>query len=203
MKKPVIAVDIDDVLASSTDALRQVVNKKLGIELPAEAYVVEADYWGYYDAVWEANGISGQISLDELNPQMRVDQSHVLPMPGAFAALSQMRSSYDFIVITARSSDWEDATRVWLQKNFPGIFEEVFFTNEADGVKEKGKGDLCLEAGATWLIDDNIGHALSALEKGVDVIVFGEYGWHHRGIPDGVVACKNWLDVGEYFSARG
>jgi 5'(3')-deoxyribonucleotidase len=202
MKKPIIAVDIDDVLASSTDALRVAVNNRLGVTLPPEAYMIESDYWGYYDAVWEANGLSGRISLDELDAQMRKDQSHIAPMPGAFAALSQMQNDYDFIVVTARSSKWAAATHAWLQANFPDIFHEVIFAEGLEGIREKSKGDLCLEAGAHWLIDDNIEHALSALELGVLVVVFGEYGWHYKGIPDGVVACKNWLDIGGYFSAR-
>ena len=202
MKKPIIAVDIDDVLALSTDSLRQVVNAHLGVDLPPEAYDIAADYWGYYDVVWAANGLNGQVSLDVIEPQMKIDQSHVEPIPGALAALSQMKQSYDIVVVTVRSSNWSRATDVWLQKNFPSIFNEVYFAEGFEGIQKKSKGALCAEIGASWLIDDNIEHAVSALELGMNVIVFGNYGWHHKGIPDGVVACKDWVEVGAYFDAR-
>ena len=202
MKKPIIAVDIDDVLAQSTDSLRQVVNAHLGVDLPPEAYDIPVDYWGYYEAVWEANGLGGRISLDVLDPQMKADQSHVTPMPGAFATLSQLSQNYELVVVTARSSTWAEATDEWLQKNFPDIISQVFFAEGFEGIKKKSKGALCAEIGVSWLIDDNIEHGRSALELGMSVIVFGNYGWHHRGIPDGIVACKDWSEVGEYFNAR-
>lgn len=202
MKKPVIAVDIDDVLASSTDALRVVVNNQLGVTLSPEAYKIDADYWGYYETVWESNGLLNRISLDGLEAQMRQDQSHIAPMPDAFTILSQIQSNYDLIVVTARSSKWAEATDGWLQAHYPAMFSEVIFAEGLEGIQEKSKGDLCFEAGAHWLIDDNIEHALSALERGLQVIVFGEYGWHYKGMPDGVIACKDWSAVGEYFRAR-
>lgn len=202
IKKPIIAVDIDDVLALSTDSLRQVVNAHLDVDLPPEAYDIPADYWGYYEVVWRANGLGDRVSLDVIDPQMKIDQSHVMPMPGAFAALYQMSQEYDLVVVTARSSTWAKATSLWLEKNFPGIFSQVLFAEGFEGIQKKSKGTLCTEIGASWLIDDNIEHAVSALEMGLGVIVFGKYGWHHAGIPDGVLACKDWAEVGAYFNAR-
>ena len=52
MDKPIIAVDIDDVLADSTDALRRVINERLGVNLTPEDYLIKEDYWDHYEEVW-------------------------------------------------------------------------------------------------------------------------------------------------------
>jgi hypothetical protein len=51
------------------------------------------------------------------------------------------------------------------------------------------------------LIDDNEEHIQSALDQGLDTILFGEYGWQH-GAPQGTVVCKDWPAVLEYLSGR-
>lgn len=44
MSKETIAIDVDDVLANSTEAFRIVVNERFGINLSPEDYQIEADY---------------------------------------------------------------------------------------------------------------------------------------------------------------
>lgn len=58
MKRQIIAIDVDDVIADSTEVTRLVVNKNLGIDLQVEHYRVPGDFNNYYEDVWRAHGLS-------------------------------------------------------------------------------------------------------------------------------------------------
>ncbi len=202
MPREVIAIDIDDVLADSTEALRLEVNDKLKIDLSADHYKVPGDYWNYYETIWKQHGLEGRISMENLDPKMAEDQSHIHPTLGSREALDKLSKDYDLIVVTGRSSDWEEATHDWLQDYFPGLFAKIIFGDGFEALQAKSKGQLCLENNASYLIDDNVEHALSAKEKGVEIILFGEYGWHHKAPPH-FHRCRNWTQVLEFFDAKG
>lgn len=196
--KKTIAIDIDDVLADSTDALRLVVNKRLNLDLSPEDYRIEADYPKYYESVWQQNGIGGKITYAELESGMIQDQSHIVPHRDARLALRELAKRYRLIVMTSRPASWRKATERWLRRYFPDTFEEILFTEETDG---KSKGWLCNKCGADWLIDDNVEHAQSAIDAGVEVILFGDYGWHHK-VPPHMHRRRSWKQVLEYFDGR-
>lgn len=201
MKKPIIAVDIDDVLAQSTDALRQVVNARLGVNLRPEHYEIAGDYYHYYEKVWELNDLAERVTMDDLDPQMKADQSHILPHDKAAETLHALSSRYELIIVTGRSASWREATHRWLGQHFPGVFSEVLFGDGYEALQKKTKGDLCREYGVSWLIDDNVEHAQTAFEAGVQVVLFGNYGWQHHA-PKDFIRCRDWATVLEYFDAR-
>jgi 5'(3')-deoxyribonucleotidase len=201
MNKPVIAIDVDDVLAKSTESLRLEVNRRLKTNLLPEHYEIPGPYWGYYEKVWSQHGLAGKVSLEELDPRMRVDQSHMLPYDNAHAVLKKLAIRFDLIVITARQEAWRFATITWIELNYPGIFSEVYFAGRKDTETPVTKGQLCKQKGVSWLIDDNAEHCESALEEGIDVVLFGEYGWN-RDVGEHITRCRDWLAVGEYFDTR-
>lgn len=197
MKKGIIAIDIDDVIADGTGSLIGVVNAHTGAELTRKHYLVPGDYWGYYERVWEEHGL--EVDFAALNTDMVIDQSHVPLLPGAAFALAELSKQYDLVVITARNPSWEQATLKWLGQNCPDIFRKVLFVG-GHSEATKTKGQLCAEVGASWLIDDNVEHCSSATEKGVKAVLFGEYGWHHKA-PKDLPKCRDWQAVLEYFNA--
>ena len=69
------------------------------------------------------------------------------------------------------------------------------------GTGKKTKGELCQELNVSWLIDDNPEHCLSAVDAGVEAILFGEYGWHHEA-PMHLTRCKDWPSVVDYFNEK-
>lgn len=203
MAKKTIAIDIDDVLADSTEALRLVVNKRLGVNLSPEDYQIPGDYWNHYEEVWAKHGLGDRINLDDLEPMMVVNQAHVSPNDGALRALTGLSQRYILIIVTSRPLAWRAATERWLDKYFPGVFNKVLFTeNTNDPEQHISKGQICAENNASWLIDDNVDHAQSAVDEGIDIILFGDYGWHHK-VPAHFHRCKNWMQVQEYFDAWG
>jgi 5'(3')-deoxyribonucleotidase len=125
MSKPVIAIDVDDVLAHSIESFRLQVNARAGAQLTREHFMVPGEYHHYLDRVLETNGVDYATIKDDLFLGMSNDQSHIPPQPGAVKVLQKLAREYELVVITARAPEWEAQTHVWLQMHFPGVFKEV------------------------------------------------------------------------------
>lgn len=200
-KKLKIAFDMDDVIADSSESWRVEINKRTGGSLQPEHFQVPGDYDNYYVSLWAKHGISDKFSMDDLDNQMKTDQSHIKAHNQSLEVLTKLAKKFELIIVTARDSDKEKASKKWLDIQFPGLFKAVIIT-EYDGERPlKNKGEICKEIGADWLVDDNPGHCLDAVDNGVEAILFGEYGWHHKA-PDHLVRCKDWPAVLEYFNAQ-
>lgn len=203
MSKITIAIDIDDVLADSTDLLRRFVNERHAVSLQEHHYRVKGPYWGYYEMVWRNHDINGDGIMDEFHKVYAFDQSGVAPINGAAEALARLKGRFRLIAISARAAEQQLATERWLSDKFENVFEAV---SCLDVHRNPGlsKGEACRIAGAEYLIDDNIDHCKSALDRQIQGILFGDYGWHDDSLmPDGVVRCRDWYAVLEYFDGQG
>lgn len=195
-----IAFDIDDVIADGTEIIRVAVNDRFGLSLTAEDYNVEGDYWGYYERVWQSHGLD--LELPEVEGDMADDQSHVPLLAGAAVALTELSRRFKIVLITSRDARWEQATKNWLKQHFADAIVEVYFAKSPRYTTgTKTKGELCRDLGASWLVDDNPEHCLSAIEHGIDAVLFGNYGWHYKA-PDHLVRCKDWPAVVDYFDGK-
>lgn len=201
MDRPLIAIDIDDVLSESTEALRVLVNKRTGSSLEPAHYQVEGDYWEYYERVWSQHGLHGRVSHDNFSQEMAIDQLHVPLLPGAAYAVDRLTQKYEIVLITARDPSWEKATKVWLQHNLEAKLPRLHFVNNHNDSQAKTKGRVCKELGAQLLIDDNVDHCLSAIDEGVDAVLFGEYGWQYKAPPE-LTRCRDWPAVLEYLGVE-
>lgn len=198
--KFVIAVDIDDVIADSTESLRRLVNKRLGVNLTKEDYKVPGDYRKYYEHVWSQYNLTDKIKYVDLEDEMIISQSHVPLMAGAEEAVHELGKISRIIFITARHVSWEQATREWFKDVLAHDDIELYFSEGMRNTGAMTKGQLCRQLGADWLIDDNPRHLLTAWKEGIRTILFGDYGWHHAvDTPDTTVRCKDWRQVMEYF----
>lgn len=200
LQKRTIAIDIDDVLADSTESLRIKVNQRLGTTLDKKQYSVPGQYWGYYERVWREHGIADRLDFKELNKEMEVDQSHVSVMANAQVAVSELSKRFHIVFVTSRDISWEKATRTWLHNHFGDDDIQVYFCESHKNESAKSKGQICKDLGADLLIDDNVSHCHSAVREGIDTVLFGEYGWHHDA-DEGITRCKDWPSVVKYIYA--
>jgi len=203
MSKKIIAIDIDDVLADATEALRVTTNELLPPELriSKEKYRVKAEYWGYYETVWRANKVDHLVSFERLHDDMAIRQDHVNVIDGAKNAVKQLNEKYRLVAVTSRRVQWVNSTHEWLEKRFPGNFRDVIFVHH-DNSDGRTKGDACKDIGATWLLDDNPEHCLTAEKAGTQPVLFGEYGWTEPSLSKGFEYCKDWREVLEYFDGQ-
>jgi 5'(3')-deoxyribonucleotidase len=199
--KQTIAIDIDDVIANTTEALRVRVNERVGVNLQPEHYQVKGEYWGYYTRVWHAHGLAEKVHYGDIVQEMSDDQSYVPLLPGAALAIDELAKKFNLILITARESSWEVATRQWIDAHLTGKFIELYFMANHHDATAKNKGQLCRELGASWLIDDNAEHCQAAINEGIQAVLFGNYGWQLL-IPKAAVRCMDWPAVVEYFCEK-
>lgn len=198
--KKTIAVDIDDVIADTTNSHRQKVNQLTGLNLTAEHYRVPGAYWGYYERVWRSHG--SQISLVEVESEMAVDQSYIPLLPGAQFALGELTKKFRVVLVTSRETAFETATRAWLTNHFGEQSPEVYFAKGHPESTGKTKGELCNELGAAYLVDDCLDHCLSAQACNVQAVLFGDYGWQKPLPENDFVHCSDWQAVLEYFNGQ-
>jgi len=200
--KPTIAIDIDDVIADSTDALRVLVNERTGATLTCQQYIdVGGEYWGYYERVWQSHGLT-EVSYRDIETELIADQSRVPLLAGAEFAIHRLAERFHIIFITARPKAWEQQTRRWFALHFGGEDIELYFCESYIDSKAKTKGQLCKDLGAQWLIDDNVSHCRSAIDQGIRAVRFGQYGWQ-TDIPAELIRCNDWPAVLEVIDPHG
>lgn len=201
MNKITIAIDIDDVLAEGTNALIDVVNSRYGLALSQGDYhAVGGNFNGYYERVWATHGVDGIVSYAELADEMAADQSHIPLLPGADFAINELSKRFHIVLITARPESWIKATRRWLARHFDAGDIEVYFAGNTVSAAQKtalSKGKQAKLLNAKLLIDDNVNNCQSAMDEGIEVILFGEYGWQGDA-PERMMRCKDWPAVLEH-----
>ncbi|MEK7471671.1 MAG: hypothetical protein AAB624_00290 [Patescibacteria group bacterium] len=201
MKQQLIAIDIDDVIAASTESVRLLANERTGSNLTEDHYKTAGEYWGYYERVWREHDLEDKLSYQDLSAEMAIDQLHVPLLAGAEIGVATLLEKHKTVLITSRDPGWELATIKWTKHHFGERIPELYFSRNHKDTKEKTKGELCIELGATWLIDDNVEHCLSAIKVGVGAVLFGEYGWQQNKSKE-LIHCKDWSAVIEFFDGK-
>lgn len=195
--RKIIAIDIDEVLANIVDFVRLWANETTGSALKPSDYYTNDEFWNYYNTIWERHGLADQVNFDMVLKLLAEDQSDIAVIEDARRVIADLKEKYDLVFITSRPAYQEDATRRWLDEHIDTSIP--LYISFHPGVNEtaSSKGEICADLGASYLIDDNIGNCQSAVEYGVEAILFGVYGWNEDA-PAHLKRCRNWLEVGEY-----
>ena len=189
MPKPVLAIDIDEVLFPLVPHLATFHNAQHGTSL------VTADYNNYdLEKVW---GGTVTEAVAKINAFFAVDHLHIEPIEGALDNLRLLAEHFRLVVITSRHDNLTDATHAWLDRHFAGVFEMVILAgNHHAGGNVKTKVSLCRELGAVALIDDSLRYVVECADAGQRAILFGDYPWNQNNeLPVGVVRLRNWDEV--------
>ncbi len=200
MKKPIIAVDIDDVIAAHAEALIEFGNKKWGTNLTLK------DYDEHWAKMWQIDAAEVEKRVTELNEAgFTREFKHY---PDAVKVLAELAKRYKLVILTSRRREMSKDTLEWVEKYYPNIFSEIHFAGIWDNFKEPyhlmtnaTKAKICQEIGADYLIDDQLKHCVAAAEAGVKGLVFGEYHWNRaKKLPKDVIRVKDWQAILEYFT---
>jgi 5'(3')-deoxyribonucleotidase len=191
--RPLIAIDIDDVIADTHGTSRLWIEERAGVPADYEVYETHTDYWDYYNRVIMTHGDSPVRFEDFLGELVR-DQSHMPLLAGAQFAIGELSKKYDIVLITARDPLLEPATRAWIDTHLGPEVPLHLSNNPLVGGPKKSKGELCRELGVSVLIDDNAANCRSALDHGVSAMLFGRYAWQ-VDIPETTVKVADWPTV--------
>lgn len=195
MGRKSIAVDLDDVLACTAEALIAFSNATYSTNFSI------VDYDEEWTRLW---------NIEQAEVEKRSLEFHVPQNVGAFevkakakSAIRQLSQQYDLYIVTARSHRLINITREWIEQHFGKSFLDIHFVPIWELSNKITKTDICKQISATYLIDDLPGHCNIAAENGITAILFGDYSWNqHRKVADNVVRCVNWPAVLSYFSAN-
>ncbi|MBA0578034.1 hypothetical protein Gorai_020336 [Gossypium raimondii] len=130
------------------------------------------------------------------------------PIPGAQRALHRLSRFCDLSVVTSRQNVIKDHTIEWLEKYYPGLFQEMHFGNHfALHGKSRPKSEICRLLGAKILIDDNPRYAVECAQVGIRVLLFdykNSYPWCKTESIDKhplVTRVNNWEEAEQQIAA--
>ncbi len=198
-KKPVLAVDFDDMVFDFNDTFR-VYNGK------------------HYDTHYEFHEIHTYnlaevlgCAEDEKNRRVMEfyhsrEHQEGWAIPGAFEALAALSQSYRLHMVSARPLDVKMQTILWLRNRDADIHFEDFhlinFYHPNSAVEKRvTKVDVCSKIGAAALIEDALHHARDVAASGVPVYMLDKP-WNQSGPVEGVTRVPNWKEILKHLSAH-
>jgi FMN phosphatase YigB (HAD superfamily) len=194
MKKPLFAVDLDDTLFDENNAIRLFINDNYGFAHTEKDYLKEGSFGNYWESIWRVdNDTANQMFRHYVKSQKNIE---LKPIEFAIETLNELNKYYNLVIITAREHRLVTTTHASLTKHYPNIFSDVHFMKIWEDDKKITKGEICIETGASYLIDDSFENCKLAALAGVKTILFGDYGWNrNRILTDGIIHCPDWKSV--------
>ena len=199
LTKPIIAVDIDDVIAANAHAFVEYSNQKYGTHLTIDDY---QDHWG---EMWKVNHDETERRAVEYHESAHIATYSIIE--GANETLRRLKKRFKIVVLTTRRNSINQLTKEWIDKYYPTIFDEVIFSGFFDSPTKESitltKGELVRDIGADYIIDDQIKHVQSAAKIGIKGLLFGNYAWNKTDVlPENVTRVRNWEEVLKYFEGK-
>lgn len=183
----IIAVDCDDVLINATHYLVGTYNERYGTSVQlAHAHMSK-------NPEWRAARSEVFRRIHEI--QRSEGYAAIAPSAQTIGAISDLTGRHDLHLVTARSDEILDVTRLMLDT----FFRDSFLSVEHVG-PDRSKGEVCASLHADILIDDNLRHLEDASAHGVKGLLwFGAYPWQdpQTSNSDSIVRCINWAEVRE------
>ncbi|KAI8995432.1 hypothetical protein BD414DRAFT_479513 [Trametes punicea] len=185
LDRPVIAVDMDDVLCKTNDVVAQWHNETYGTNMTLDDFL----YYYYWMNPYWGNPTETIEKVEQFWKTDSIDKAP--PVEGAHDALVKLKDmGYRLVVVTARQTRELDRSLAWLEGNFPGLFDTMICTgqsqetlaDEHELVTKLSKADVCRKIGAKFIVDDSIENGLKCVttEPKVPVLLFGDYQWNQR-----------------------
>ncbi|XP_039145255.1 uncharacterized protein LOC120282500 [Dioscorea cayenensis subsp. rotundata] len=198
-EKIVVAVDVDEVLGSFLPAVNKFIADRYSLNHSL------ADYFVYeFYKIWNCSPAEADIRVHEFF-ETSYFKMGIHPIPGAKHILQSLSLFCNLYVVTSRQNAIKDQTLEWIEKHYPGLFQEVHFGNYfALNGQSRSKSEICRSLGAQVLIDDNPQFALECAEAGTKVLLFdydNSYPWCKSGTAAShpqVTIVQNWREVKQH-----
>lgn len=197
MAKPIIAVDIDDVLTLTVQHILDYSNKHWGTNLTI------AEYHESFPKMWGVPKDVAEVRWHQFLEQGELGK--VKPLPGAMKALQRLSKRFTLIPLTSRRDHLREMTQGWMDRHMGDGLEPVRTMGIPWGKDPHAwkvtKASTVVELGADYLIDDQLKHCLATAEAGKKAVLFGDYPWNRIDkLPEGVVRCADWREVEACFA---
>jgi 5'(3')-deoxyribonucleotidase len=198
VNKPIVAVDIDEVLAYFIPTLAVFHNDVYG----PKDYLTSESFISYeFHNVWGGSKEECSIKMEQFF-QSKYFYNDIKPIDDAYNILLQLKDIFELHIVTARQHKVSDATTDWINKHYPNIFTNIHFGNHysTTGIS-KSKAQLCKEINAIMLIDDSPAYAINCAENDIPVILFGDYSWNRHYLKDKIEQWSTYVKRGSSSSS--
>src|SRR3989344_283378 len=179
--KPVIAVDIDEVLFPMSPTFLRYYNTTEKTD-----YTLDQMISYYFEAI---TGDSREEILSKIKAYLKTeDYEQGKPVAGSIDAIRKLRKRFRLIVVTSRANFFRGHTEDFLEKHFAGLYDDLYYTHSPDKPDVLiPKEVICKEVDAVALIDDHLSNVIACAKEGIDGVLFGEYAWNQADkLPKGV-----------------
>ncbi len=197
MKKPIIAVDIDEVLFPFVREFAVHHNEKYATSLLPEQFTT----YRFEDVI---AGIDQSEAIKRVYDFTAEDHASIEPLKDAREGITRLGAKYDIVLVTARHPKFKASTEGWLDRYFPGMFKDLVmigFEHDAT-VAPRTKAQVCVELEAIALVDDSPKYLSQAVEAGVKGILFGDYPWNQVEFTGPYITrVSGWIQLAEHFNA--
>jgi uncharacterized HAD superfamily protein len=191
-RKPVIAVDIDEVLA---DFIAYFVNYH---NLTYRTRMTRDKVFSFsLHEVFEVT--KEDITEKMIRFSSEGHDTKITLVPGAQEGIDALlKKGYELHLVTSRPEAIQKQTEGWIANHFPGKFTNLhhaFNPNiHKDGSKKK-KWEICKEIGAGILIEDFLPNALGCVENGIKVLLM-DTPWNQTDhLPENIIRVKSWEEI--------
>lgn len=188
--KPLIAIDIDEVLFGFTERFVAFHNRRY-----------QTDFALHHMTSMSFHTVLGGTPDDDLRKveEFQLGEGNLdgEPVPESIEVLGRLKTDYELVIVTARQSSIEQQTRSWLERTFPDTFSDIHFANYWDENRpRRTKGDVCRDLGVQIIVDDQPSYINDCLEHGVTGLLFGDYPWNQVVVDHPKVRrVKDWREV--------
>lgn len=187
MRKPVLAIDNDDVLFDFNGALARHHNAQFGTTVQHDTI----RSWELHDVY----GCTAAEMITRIREFLLHPETDIPPVEGAVEAVRQLSGWYELIVITARTELFREVTQRSIDRHYPGRFQHLYHTgHNTDGSPSHPKSAICLETASVALVDDGIHNAEEAAAAGIRSYM-PDKPWNREYTPRGVIRVHNWNEL--------
>ncbi len=187
--KPVLGIDIDDVLLDLNAQLLSFHNDRYDSHLTFEQWF-SFDLALMFDCSYEEK----ERRVAEFYASAYNDATQ--PIKGAREALATLSKTHTIHLITARPEYLRESTLLSLNSHFAGLFESVHFTgaHHISTIEKRTKADVCRELGVETFVDDAIHNAEDVAAIGCKVYLL-DRPWNQLPVSAGITRVYSWEEI--------
>ncbi len=189
-KSKKIGFDLDDVLMSFSDSLREHFNLKYNKN------VKRSDITSFYvEEFFDIDPTEARKAIDDF--YHHEDHAQALPLEGSLDSIKKLSINNKLYIVTARPDLVKEITQKWLDKHFPNLFETIQYTNHHDKEKRRKKSEVAKELEIEIFIDDSLDNAKDISESGIPVLLFDTPWNQTEELPELVTRVYSWEEIFE------
>jgi len=182
-----IGIDLDDVVFEFARELLIEYNSSHGTHFNFE------DIFSYYfSKVFEVDSRYIESFMDDTFTEEKVTN---LPLCDfAKDAITSLSKEHEIYFITSRRHN-QEGTKESLDLHFSGIpFNLIFSSNPYSGTSGKTKGEICLEYGIDFMIEDSKEHGEDCANKGIKTFLMHKP-WNIQASHENLIRVNNWKEI--------